>query len=424
MSAASLIALLLTLTGLFAYLNFRFLRLPMSVGVMGISLAFSLLAILGEHLGLPLRVWAVDAVAHVNFSEALLDGMLSFMLFAGALHVDLAELREQKATVAVLATVGVLLSTLLVGLSTWFVFKQLGLAISFMACLTFGALISPTDPIAIMGLLKQMNASKSLSTKIAGESLFNDGVGIVTFLLVLRMWSSGSNTIPWQHTLGLLLREVGGGIGIGLLLGVVCFFLLRSINNYQVELMLTLSLVSGGYRLASAVHASGPLAIVTAGLVIGTYGRRDAMSENTRHNLSVFWETLDEILNGILFVLIGLEVLLLEFSRGFLVAAVCTIPLILGARFISLALPITAIKLLRKGQTPISILTWGGLRGGISIALALSLPPSQPREVIVICTYAVVSFSILVQATTMPWLLKAVVRNEEKRQKRVRLVHE
>jgi CPA1 family monovalent cation:H+ antiporter len=413
MSAPSLIALLLTITGLCAYLNQRFLRLPLSVGVMAISAVFSLIAIVGEHLGLPLKEWAASAVAHVDFSEALLDGMLSFMLFAGALHVDLAELRKQKMLVAVLATVGVILSTAAVGVSTWFVFHSLGLGMPFLACLTFGALISPTDPIAVMGLLKQVDAPTSLSTKIAGESLFNDGVGIVAFLLVARMWTTGSDTIHWQHTVLLLLREVGGGIVLGLLLGALCYFLLHTIDNYQVELMLTLALVSGGYQLASTLHASGALAIVTAGLIIGTYGRKRAMSSTTRRNLDLFWETLDELLTGILFVLIGLEVLLLPLEKGYLVAAIVSIPLVLASRVISLALPLGAFRVLKKDETSLVILAWGGLRGGISIALALSLPEGRVREVIVLSTYAAVAFSILVQATTMPALLRRLLANSD-----------
>jgi monovalent cation:H+ antiporter, CPA1 family len=223
MSAPTLIAILLTLTAFFAYLNQKFLRLPLSVGVMGISLTCSLLAIVGEMLGLPLRGWAAATVAHIDFSEALLDGMLSFMLFAGALHVDLAELREYKVTVALLATLGVVISTGVVGFCTWFLFRYLGLSIPLVGCLTFGALISPTDPIAVMGLLKQMNVPKSLSTKIAGESLFNDGVGIVVFLLLVRSWTNGRESLQWRHTLLLLVREIGGGLAIGLLLGALCF---------------------------------------------------------------------------------------------------------------------------------------------------------------------------------------------------------
>ncbi|MGI4758777.1 MAG: cation:proton antiporter [Janthinobacterium lividum] len=413
MQAPSLIAMLLTLTGAFAYLNDRFLKFPLSVGLMGLSLTLSLLLIVGEFLGLPIRGWASATVAQINFSETLLDGMLSFMLFAGALHVDLDELREQKATVAVLATVGVVVSTVLVGLGTWAAFRLLNLPLPLLGCLTFGALISPTDPIAVMGLLKEINAPKSLSTKIAGESLFNDGVGIVVFLLLLRIWASGSGSFRWEHTLELLLREVGGGVVIGLLLGYLCYTLLRSIDNYQVEVMLTVAFVSGGYQLASSLHSSGPLAIVTAGIYIGNYGRKRAMTNTTRMHLDAFWEMIDEILNGILFVLIGLEVLVLTFQRGYLSAALASIPLVLAARFLSLAFPLFAMKVFRGVETPITILTWGGLRGGLSIAMALSLPPSNAREIIVICTYAIVTFAILVQATTMPWLLRRVVQPEQ-----------
>lgn len=409
MGAPSLIALLLTLTGAFAYINQRFLKLPLSVGVMGLSLTLSLCLIVGEHLGLPIRGWATDTVANINFSETLLDGMLSFMLFAGSLHVDLDELNEQKATVALLATVGVLLSTVLVGFSTWFIFGLLGLSLPILGCLTFGALISPTDPIAVMGLLKEIKAPRSLSTKIAGESLFNDGVGIVVFLLILRMWVTGSGAVPWRHTIELLLREVAGGIAIGLILGYLCFRLLRTIDSYQVEVMLTLAVVSGGYQLASVLHSSGPLAVVTAGIYIGNYGRKRAMTNVTRVHLDAFWEMIDEVLNGILFVLIGLQILVLTFQRGYYAAALAAIPLVLIARFLSLAFPLLAMKVFRGVDTPISIFTWGGLRGGLSIAMALSLPPSNAREIIVICTYAVVAFAMLVQATTMPWLLRRVL---------------
>ncbi len=412
MGAPSLIALLLTLTGAFAYINHKFLKLPLSVGVMGLSLTLSLVLIVGEHLGLSIRGWATETVANINFSETLLDGMLSFMLFAGSLHVDLDELTEQKVTVAVLATVGVLLSTVLVGFSTWLVFGLLGLSVPILGCFAFGALISPTDPIAVMALLKEVKAPRSLSTKIAGESLFNDGVGIVLFVLIVRMWATGSGSVPWKQTLELLLREVGGGIAIGLLLGYLCFRLLRSIDNYQVEVMLTLALVSGGYQLASAIHCSGPLAIVTAGIYIGTYGRKRAMTHVSRIHLDAFWEMIDEVLNGILFVLIGLQILVLTFQRGYYTAALAAIPLVLIARFLSLAFPLVAMKVFRGVETPISILTWGGLRGGLSIAMALSLPPSNAREILVICTYAVVAFAILVQATTMQWLLRRVLKAE------------
>jgi CPA1 family monovalent cation:H+ antiporter len=406
LSIPSLVALLLTLTGLLAYFNYKVLRLPFSVGGMGTSMAVSLLLIGATRLGLPLHGWASATVAHIDFSSALLDGMLSFLLFAGALHVDLNELREHKLTVVVLATLGVLLSTALAGFSTWGVFHWLGLGTSLLACLTFGALISPTDPVAVLGLLKQMDVPASLSTKIAGESLFNDGVGIVVFTVMFDLWSGGASAFAWQHIAILLLREVAGGLAIGVLLGAACFAMLRTIDNFQVTLMLTLSLVSGGYELASQLHTSGPLAIVMAGLIIGNFGRNHAMSLRTRESLDLFWETLDEILNGVLFVLMGLEVLLLDLKPGYVLAAMLTIPLILAARLISLYLPVTAVRVLKQGSSPVSILTWGGLRGGISFALALTLPPSPVRNLILVATYAVVAFSILVQAPTMPWLLR------------------
>ena len=406
MSIFSLIAILVTLTAIFAYLNHQFIHLPPTVGLMGLSLLFSLALIGAEELGLPLQSWAAATLAGVNFSEALLKGMLSFLLFAGALHVDLNELRDQKFAVATLATFGVLISTMLVGCGTWLLFQGLGLGMPLLACLTFGALISPTDPIAVLALLKQSKAPISLATKIAGESLFNDGVGIVVFVMMFRLMASGSKGFSWSDTGLLLLREVGGGLGLGLALGGLCFLMLKSVDNYQVEVMLTLALVSGGYQLTSALHASGPLAIVVAGLLIGNYGRSLAMSDLTRKNLDNFWELLDEILNGILFVLIGLEVLLLKLNPTYLLAAVLVVPIVLAARLASLSLPALVLRLIRQGRFSVSLLTWGGLRGGISIALALTLPTGHARDVLLVATYGVVAFSVLVQAATMPWVLR------------------
>ena len=406
MSIFSLIALLLTLTAVLAFVNYRLLRLPSAVGLMGLSLAFSLVLIGAGELGMPLRSWAAATVANVDFSAALLNGMLSFLLFAGALHVDIDELREQRLAIAALATVGVLISSALVGGASYALFNLLGLNIPLLACLTFGALISPTDPIAVLTLLKDARAPGSLSTRIAGESLFNDGVGIVVFLVMFRLLVDRGNTFQWAETGLLLLQEVGGGLALGLVLGGICFLMLKSVDNYQVEVMLTLALVSGGYQLASAVHASGPLAIVTAGLLIGNYGRKLAMSDLTRTNLDNFWELLDEILNGILFVLIGLELLLLNFLPLYILAASLSIPIVLGARLASLALPAGVMRLARRGGLRLSLLTWGGLRGGISIALALTLPTGRARDLIVVTTYAIVAFSLLCQATTLPWLLR------------------
>jgi Na+:H+ antiporter len=408
-NAFSLIALLLTLTAFLAYLNYRFIHLPTTVGLMGLSLAGSLLLVGVGEVGFPMRAWASAALVRVDFSETLLNGMLSFLLFAGSLHVDIDGLRDQKVTIASLATVGVLISTLLIGAWSFAVFDWLGLGIRLVTCLTFGALISPTDPIAVLGLLKAAKAPASLSTKIAGESLFNDGVGIVIFLVLFRLLPIGISGFNWQQTGLLLLREAGGGIALGLALGGLCFLMLNSVDDYHVEVMLTLALVTGGYQVAELVHASGPLAIVTAGLLIGNYGRRFAMSERTRTNLDNFWELLDEILNATLFVLIGLQVLVLDLKPVYLLTAAILVPLVLSARFFSIALPAALMRLAGRGGLNLSLLTWGGLRGGISIALALTLPGSRERNVLLVATYGVVAFSILVQATTMPWLIRKTV---------------
>jgi CPA1 family monovalent cation:H+ antiporter len=407
-----LIALLLTLTAILAYLNHRFIRLPPTIGLMGLSLAGSLLLVAVGEFGLPLRAWASGALAQVDFSETLLSGMLSFLLFAGSLHVNIDQLREQKVAVATLATAGVVLSTGLVGASSWLVFEWLGLGFPLVACLTFGALISPTDPIAVMGLLKAAKAPASLATRIAGESLFNDGVGIVLFLVMFRLLPSGLRGFNWQHTGVLLLEEVGGGLALGVALGGICFMLLKSIDNYHVEVMLTLATVSGGYQVAELIHASGPLAIVTAGLMIGNYGRRLAMSSQTREGLDNFWELLDEILNAMLFVLMGLEVLVLDFKPVYALSAVLLIPCVLASRLFSLALPAAVIRLAGEPRLNLALLTWGGLRGGISIALALTLPPGPVHDALVIVTYGVVAFSILVQATTVPWLIRKTVTTD------------
>ena len=412
MSSFSLIALLLTLTALLAYLNHRLLRLPATIGLMTLSLIFSLVLIGAGALGFPLKAEVAAVVSDFDFSRALLNGMLSFLLFAGALHVDLHQLREEKGTIAVLATVGVLTSTVLVGWASWLVFHGLGLGVPLISCLVFGALISPTDPIAVMGSLRHAKAPASLSTKIAGESLFNDGVGIVVFLVMFGLRTNGTQSFNWGHTGLLLLNEVGGGLGLGLILGGICFLMLKSVDNYKVEVMLTLALVTGGYQLASALHSSGPLAIVTAGLLIGNYGRSLAMSDRTRTNLDTFWELLDEIFNGILFVLIGLEILLLEWKPIYLLAGALIVPVALLSRLASLVGPAAAMHLARRGGLKLSVLTWGGLRGGISIALALTIPSGAERDLLLVATYFVVTFSILVQATTMPWLLRKTLHED------------
>jgi len=339
-----------------------------------------------------------------------MQGMLSALLFAGALHVHLEELNKQKWVVAILASVGVLASTFMIGFASYEIFALLGLDIPLIYCLLFGSLISPTDPIAVMGILKTIGAPKSLETKIAGESLFNDGVAIVIFLVLLSFAGAGHGDSDMNASgIALLFaQEALGGALFGFIIGYITYHMLSSIDNYQVEILLTLALVLGGYALASALHISGPIAVVVAGLLIGNKGRKFAMSDKTRLHLDNFWELIDEILNAILFVLIGLEVLLLSFEIQYLWAGLIMIPITLLARFISVGTPVAIMKL-RKSFSPriIRILTWGGLRGGISIALVLSLPASEHREALLVITYIIVIFSIIVQGLTIEKLIKS-----------------
>lgn len=404
-------AILITLAAFFSYLNHRFLKIPTTIGIMLISLLMSLGLLVLHALGLgQLEQQAERMVRGIDFYETLMDGMLSFLLFAGALHVNLEDLSKQRWVIVLLATLGVLISTFLVGMLAWLIFNGLGIHMPVIYCLIFGALISPTDPIAVLGVLKSVGVAKTLETKIAGESLFNDGIGVVVFLVMVGI-ATGSEQPEARHISLLLLQEAGGGAVFGLLAGGLTFYLLRSIDSYQVEVLLTLALVMGGYALASALHLSGPIAMVVAGLVIGNHGRLLAMSKSTREHLDSFWELVDEVFNAVLFVLIGLEVLLLSFRGEYLLATIAIIPAVLLARFVSVGLPITIMRRYRRfSPRVIEILTWGGLRGGISVALALSLPSGSEREVILFTTYAVVVFSIVVQGLTIGPLVAGAVR--------------
>jgi len=401
----------LVITALLAYLNHRFVGMPTTIGVMATALVLSL-ALVGLDavgLGYGLRQYEESLLRSIDFSDVLMQGMLSLLLFAGALHVDLSELRTHRWPVGVLAVVGTMLSTLVVGFAMWLVLPLTGLDLPLVYCLLFGALISPTDPIAVMGILKSAGAPKELDLVIAGESLFNDGVGVVIFSLLAGMLASGVAPTPGKG-LELLAHEAGGGLVFGLVLGYVTFGLLKSVDNYQVEVLLTLAAVTGGYALASTLHVSGPLAMVVAGLIVGNHGRALAMSDTTRRYVDMFWELVDEILNATLFVLIGMEVLLVVFSMRELAAAGVAIAVTLLARLLTVGLPVRLLRrvfLLPHGSW--KVLTWGGLRGGISVALALSLPAGPERNTVVALTYAVVVFSILVQGLTIGRVTRAAV---------------
>ena len=408
MEIIDLAALLLSLAAIFSYINYRFIRLPTTIGIMLIAMLMSISLVILSHAGftgIPGR--AVVLLESVDFNETLMHGMLSLLLFAGALHVNLEDLARHKWIIGILATAGVLISTFIVGGIAWIVFVSLGIQVSFLYCLLFGSLIAPTDPVAVIGILKKAGVPRSLGTKITGESLFNDGVAVVVFIVITGIVAGGHEVTAKQISL-LFLEEAVGGIFFGLGTGWVTYYMLKSVDNYQVEVLLSLALVMGGYALADAIHVSGPIAIVVAGILIGNKGRFLAMSEDTREHLDSFWELMDEILNAVLFLLIGLEVLVLTVRGSYLIAGLIMIPVVLTARFVSVGLPVTLMRPF-KDFTPnaVKIMTWGGLRGGISVALALSIPSGPERETLLTVTYIIVVFSILVQGLTIERLVKS-----------------
>jgi len=401
MTLSQLLASLISIAAVFSYINYRFLRLPSTIGLMLLALCLSLLILLLDQFGLGLRPAAEKLIHSIAFDDALLHGMLSFLLFAGALHVNLADLALQKWVILALATVGIMISTLIIGLAAWWLFAWLGFDISFLYCLLLGSLISPTDPIAVLGILKKAGAPKTLETKITGESLFNDGVGVVIFLVILGL-ITGDAEFEISTVMTLFAIEAIGGALFGFLVGGLAFFMLRSVDQYQVEILVTLGLVMGGYALAEVLHVSAPIAIVVAGLMIGNHGRLLAMSDKTREHVDTFWELIDEILNAVLFVMIGLEILVVSLGADYLKAGLLMIPIVLAARFVSVGLPVTVMARFRDfSPRVVTILTWGGLRGGISVALALSLPKGDERDLILTVTYCIVIFSIMVQGLTI-----------------------
>ena len=420
MNLFDVVAILLTLAALFGYLNNRFLKLEPSVGLLMISLVSALSVMLISKLAPGLELVAVirGYVGNIDFNKALMHGMLGFLLFAGALHADLDYFTKRRRTISLLATVGLLTSTVLVAAMSKLVFGWLGIEASWLACLVFGALISPTDPIAVMGTLKTLHAPPSLEAKIAGESLFNDGVAVVIFTGLVALLQSQTGHADAGHggsmgpagLLWLFVREAGGGAVLGLGAGWIAYRMMLTIDDYKVEVLVTLALVMGGYSLALALHISGPIAMVVAGLLIGNRGRAFAMSDEVSDYLEKFWELLDEILNAVLFLLIGVEVMVMAFHRESALAGLISIVVVLLARFISVSLPISLMRWRTEfSQGVVRILTWAGLRGGISVALALSLPPIAEKPVLLTCTYMVVLFSILVQGMTIKKVLRRYI---------------
>ena len=407
-------AIFLSITALLTYVNHRFIGLPTTIGVMVISILLSIGAIFLGFLGFDQLIdYEVSLLEQLDFTEVLLDGMLSMLLFAAALHVNISDLKRYKLPIGILAGIGTIVSSLLIATALYFMLPLFDFGLPFLWCLLFGALISPTDPIAVMGILASAGAPKSIETVIAGESLFNDGIGVVIFVLLLGILSSGD--IPTAnyvaHTLAV---EAGGGVVFGLVLGAILYYLLKSIDSYQEEVLLTLAGVIGGYALASHWHLSGPLAMVMMGLMVGNRGRELAMSDKTRHYIDLFWELIDEILNAILFVLIGLEVVIIAYSGNLFIAGALTIIIALLARLIVVGM--TTKTFSRQLNLPAGawkVLTWGGLRGGISVALVLQLPIGTERDILLALTYAVVIFSILVQGLSVGKVAKSI-RTDEK----------
>lgn len=414
MDIFSIITILTVLSAAFAFINTKFLKLPFTIGLMIISIIFTLLIIILGRINHFFIEEAELLIGSIDFETVLLDVMLSFLLFAGALHTKLDSLRAMKAPIAVFATIGVVLSTFFVGTMIYFVFVAFGYEINYIYCLLFGALISPTDPIAVLGILKDADAPKKLEVKIVGESLFNDGVGVVIFLVIFKLAQKGIDSVGAGEVGLLFLEEVVGGIGLGLITGWLTFRLMKVIDHYETEVIITLALVMGLSGLAHYLHVSGPLAVVVAGIFIGNKSPKIAWSETTNTYVDKFWEMIDVLLNAILFVLIGLELLIITATEEYLIFGLIAIPLALLARYLAMAGPIAIFKK-RLDFIPKTglIMTWGGIRGGISIALALSLEPQMERELFLTMTYVIVVFSIIVQGLTIGPLVKKVLGTSE-----------
>ncbi|MDC6389567.1 sodium:proton antiporter [Maribacter sp. PR1] len=405
-------AVLVFISAIFGYINVRFLKLPNTIGLMLITIVFTLVIFLIGYVDDTLLNAERYIITKIDFKTVLLDIMLSFLLFAGALHTNFEQLRVQRWPILVFSTIGVLVSTFLVGTIMFYLLKMTPIEVNFIHCLLFGALISPTDPIAVLGILKKAGAPKKLETKIVGESLFNDGVGVVVFLTIFKMASSGGSPVEPLEILELFGVEVIGGIVWGLIIGWGTFRLMRSIDDYDIEVIITLAAVMMGTVVAQKFHLSAPLAMVTAGLVVGNDTvRNSAMSETTETYVDKFWELLDILLNTLLFVLIGMELLVISFETSYIVAGLITIPIVLGCRYLSLLIPIKFFekKLDFVPKTNL-VMTWGGLRGGISIALALGLTQDMHRDLFLVITYVVVVFSIVVQGLTVGKLVEKVAK--------------
>jgi len=406
-------SVLIVLASFFAYLNIRFLKLPATIGIMIIAMISSIILVVTGNIFPETFTNFSKLFSEFDFTEVLMGAMLNFLLFAGAIHVNLKDLREQRGPVMVFSTISVLISALAIGLILDFVTDLLHIDLPFIYCLLFGALISPTDPIAVLSILKDAKVPKSLETKIAGESLFNDGVVVVVFVVILKLAQDPASDFSLPHVSWLLIREALGGFILGTILGIQSSKAMRKVDDYKVSVLITLSVVMGGYLIAQAMHISGPLTMVAAGIIIGNYGKKTAMSATTKDYLNKFWELIDEILNAILFLFIGFELLLIPNILGYWQIGLICILLVLFSRFLSIWIPTLVIPFKEKfNRGTIKILVWGGLRGGVSIALALSIEEGPHKQMILAITYFVVVFSIIVQGLTIGKLANRVLPKE------------
>lgn len=407
-------SVLIVLASFFSYLNLRYLKLPSTIGIMIIAMLSSIVLVLTGSLFPKTFDHFSTLLQDVDFTEVLMGAMLNFLLFAGAIHINLIDLREQRAPVIIFSTVSVVISTFAVGALVFYIAPLLGFKIPFIYALLFGSLISPTDPIAVMGVLKDANVRKSLETKVAGESLFNDGVAVVIFAVILQLAQGSDIDISFTNISWLLIKEALGGFALGTILGLGASNAMRKIDDYKVSVLITLSVVMGGYLIAHSIHISGPLTMVAAGIVIGNYGKRTAMSTITKDYLNKFWELIDEILNAILFLFIGFELLIIHNITDYWLIGICCIIIVLFSRFLSIYIPVVLIPFKNKFSSgTVKVLVWGGLRGGVSIALVLSMDEGPYKPLLVGITYFVVVFSIIVQGLTVGKLAKRVLSVEE-----------
>lgn len=402
MDVQEIFTIILVVTALFAYINHRLIKWPPTIGIMVLSLLSSILLVTLGTAQFFIFEKVVQLIKSLDFHEVLMNFMLSFLLFAGSIHIKASALKKELWPVMLLATMGTLLSTFLVGFMVTYLFQWIGHPVPFIYCLLFGALISPTDPIAVIGILKQAKMPASLEIKIQGESLFNDGIAVVIFITITEIAASGTGHADVWSIGKLFLQEAVGGLLFGGLLGYIGYLLLKGIDDYKVEVLVTLAIVAGGYALANWLHVSGPLAMVVAGIITGNKIKHEIMSAQTQDYLDKFWELIDEILNAVLFLLVGFEMLVIKINTLVLIIGFIVIGLVLLARWLSVLVPVTLLRYkIKFEKNAVTILTWGGLRGGISVALALSLSSNMYRDEFVLMTYMVVVFSILVQGLTI-----------------------